>query len=795
MLSPTTEAAPSSKRLGALKKAVQAEKPGVCTERAMIWTRYFRSRENRAKSPHIGIAEALAEVLEHKSIRIYPDELIVGNYSSRRVGGSVYPELHGIPVIAEAHTFAKRKTNPLLISKRQWRQLASIFPFWLPRFLAMKLDTGLAGRLALIADQLTAKFYLINELGGVAHIAPDYAKLIAVGTEGISAEAESYQRDVPRDSEAWCFYQGVKIILAGLARFGERYADLAGRMAADETEPERKAELETIAEVCRRVPRHGARTLQEALQSLFLAQVAINLESLDNGICPGRIDQYLYPYYRASLEQDPAFSPQRAKELLGAFSIKMAEIVPVFCKPMMRFHGGMFNGQVVTVGGVDEQGNDAVNELSGLLLEIMDELRMRQPNFHARIHASSPEDYRRKINLALAAGSGSPALYNDEVIIEALCNNGYCLADARNYTAVGCVEPVSQGKSFSSTDAALFNLPIMLELALNEGRRFGSLFRIGPKTKPVAAMASMADVTEAFETQLHFFISRLTRDLRLVEEANRKEHPTPLSSALLEGCLASGRCSTAGGARYNFSGIQCVGPADTGDALFAIEKAVFRERRLTLPGLAELLKRNIPDDKWRLYLKGLEKFGNDEPDADEWTTYAIAAFNRALGGRTNARGGRYVTGLYSVTAHEYFGKITGALPQGRRKGEPFASGIAPANGMDRKGPTALLNSVNTIDFTGTANGINLNLQFDQALLKGEKGASLLNALLKTYFTRGGMQVQVNAFDPAILMKARNDPHQYPHLLVRVSGYSAYFNDLTDDMKDEIIHRTLIRAVR
>jgi formate C-acetyltransferase len=789
-----TEIQRCSKRIDALKEAVQGAKPGVCTERAMIWTRYFKAGENRKKSPHIQIAEALTEVLKNKSLRIYADELIVGNYSSKRVGGAIYPELHGVPVIAEAHTFAKRKTNPLEMSNNELRQLLSIVPFWLPRFLAMKLNTGFVKKLALIADQLTAKFYLINELGGVAHIAPDYQKLIAVGTEGIAVEAAGFQKDTPGGSEAWCFYEGVQIIAESLARFGERYAALAREIAAEEKELKRKAELETIAEVCRRVPRLGARNFHEALQSLFFAQIAVNLESLDNGICPGRMDQYLYPYYRTSLK-DPSFSAQQAKELLAAFSIKMAEIIPVFSKPMMRFHGGMFNGQVVTVGGVDENGNDAANELSDLFLEIMDELRMRQPNFHARMHRSSPEAYRNKINRILASGSGSPALYNDEVIIEALCSHGYKTADARNYTAVGCVEPVCQGKSFSSTDAALLNVPIMLELALNEGRRFGSFFRSGRKTKPASRMKSMEDVREAFEGQLNFFVRRLIGDLHLVEKANHKEHPTPLSSMLLEGCLKSGRCSTGGGAVYNFSGIQCVGPADTGDALYAIDRAVFREPKMTLPGLVELMRKDIPDEKWLLYLRGLEKFGNDEPEADGWTRYVIAAFDSALGGYTSARGGRYVTGLYSVTAHQYFGKITGALPHGRRRGESFASGIAPVNGMDRKGPTALLNSVNSIDFTRIANGVNFNLQFDQVLLKGEKGASLLDALLKIYFERGGMQVQVNAFDPRMLVEARNDPHKYPHLLVRVSGYSAYFNDLAPAMKDEIISRTVIASVR
>jgi formate C-acetyltransferase len=736
----------------------------------------------------------LTDVLNKKSIRIYPDELIVGNYSSKRVGGSIYPELHGVPVIAEAHTFVKRKTNPLAMSNDELRQLLSIVPFWLTRFLAMKLDTGFMNKLALIADQLTAKFYLINELGGVAHIAPDYGKLIAVGTDGISAEAGVYQKDTPRNSEVWCFYEGVKIIAEGLARFGERYASLAMEMVPEEKDLKRKGELETIAEVCRRVPRLGARNFHEALQSLFFAQIAVNLESLDNGICPGRIDQYLYPYYQTSLK-DPSFSSQQAKDLLAAFSIKMAEIIPVFSKPMMRFHGGMFNGQVVTVGGMDENGNDASNELSYMLLEIMDELRMRQPNFHARVHKSSPEAYRHKINLVLASGSGSPALYNDEVIIEALCRQGCKTADARNYTAVGCVEPVCQGKSFSSTDAALFNVPIMLEMALNEGRRFDSIFRSGPNTKPLSLMKSMEDVREAFEGQLNFFVKRLIGDLHLVEKANHKEHPTPLSSMLLEGCLKSGRCSTGGGALYNFSGIQCVGPADTGDALYAIDRLVFRERKMTLPELTELMRKDIPDEKWLSYLRGLEKFGNDEPEVDGWTRYVIEVFESALSKYMNTRGGRYVPGIYSVTAHQHFGKITGALPHGRRHGDAFSSGIAPVNGMDRKGPTALLNSVNSIDFTRISNGINLNLQFDRTLLKGEKGASVLDALMKIYFQRGGMQVQVNVFDPQILVEARNDPNKYPHLLVRVSGYSAYFNDLAPAMKDEIINRTLISSVR
>ncbi|MFQ5632281.1 MAG: pyruvate formate lyase family protein, partial [bacterium] len=292
-------------------------------------------------------------------------------------------------------------------------------------------------------------------------------------------------------------------------------------------------------------------------------------------------------------------------------------------------------------------------------------------------------------------------------------------------------------------------------------------------------------------TQLQFGLNKLITDLQAVELANRKLHPTPLTSMLLDGCLQSGTCSTAGGATYNASGIQCVGPADTGDALYAIEQAVFVEKKITLEKLLKLLNRNLDDEQWLAYFRSFKKFGNDEKEADRWTIYVVDAFTKILREYENTRGGRYVTGLYSVTAHQYFGHVTGALPHGRRSGETFASGIAPVNGMDRNGPTALMNSANRLDFTKIANGINFNVKFDSHCLRGKTGLAALGNLLKTYFRRGGMQVQINVMDPAVLLKARDNSELYPNLLVRVSGYSAYFNDLTPEMKDEIIRRSCL----
>ncbi|MCP4716006.1 MAG: formate acetyltransferase, partial [Deltaproteobacteria bacterium] len=569
-------------------------------------------------------------------------------------------------------------------------------------------------------------------------------------------------------------------------------ADLATRMAEQEPDEKRRKELEQIAAVCRNVPRKKASSFREAVQSIFFAQIALNLESLDNAVCPGRMDQYLLPFYENDINKQ-AITENQAKEVLAAFSIKLSEIIPVFSEYLTGIHGGMFNGQVVTVGGTDKTGKDATNALSYMFLDVMDELRMRQPNYHARICPDSPEKYTDKINAILLSGSNSPALYNDEIIVETMCKHGYDVEDARNYTGVGCVEPVAQGKSFASTDAALANIPIILEMALNSGRRFNAFLRSGLKTIPAAQMRSIDDVTKAFEAQLGCQIDHLINDLQAIETANRKHHPTPWTSSLLEGCLQSGKCSTAGGARYNFSGIQCVAPADTGDALYAIEKAVFIDQRISLPDLVKQLKKNIPDTELHAYLCNLGKFGNDEPEVDKWTDYVVDRFIKQLNNRRNTRGGQYVAGLYSVTIHEYYGRITGALPHGRLKGEPFASGISPGNGADRQGPTALINSANRIDFTRVANGINFNLKFNSHTLKGNSGKTVLDSLLKTYFQNGGMQAQVNVLDHDMLVAARDDPKLFPNMLVRVSGYSAYFNDLSIEMKDEIIKRSYIRV--
>jgi pyruvate formate-lyase/glycerol dehydratase family glycyl radical enzyme len=580
------------------------------------------------------------------------------------------------------------------------------------------------------------------------------------------------------------------VVADALDEFAERHGHEAERQARAETDPRRRLDLERIAAACTHVPRLPARTFHEALQALVFAQIALNLESLDNSVSPGRLDQVLRPYYERDLaegrlDRDGAF------ELLGCYAVKLCEIVPVFSDRATRFHGGLFNGQVVVVGGTDRQGRDATSELTYVFLHLMDRLRTRQPNYHARIHRGSPPAYRSRIAAALANGAVSPALYNDEVIVPVLRVRAVAEEDARDYATVGCVEPVAAGKSFLSTDAALFNVPLCLELALNGGRRFGRHRQIGAATPAAEYCRSIEELTGLLRLQLEFALARALADLRTVERANARWHPTALTSALVDGCLAAARDVTAGGAVYNGSGVQGVGVVEVGDSLTAVETVVFRTRRASMAELIRACRAGFRGhDTLRAHLRKAPKYGNDDPFADGFVARAMELFSACLAGRCNTRGGGYAAGFYSVTAHHAFGAIVGALPSGRLAGAPFSSGLSPSDGLDRSGPTAALRSAAALPLQLAGNGVNVNLKLDPWVVSGPDGAQRLRQLVDGGLAAGCMQMQVNVLNPQILLDARDHPGRYPGLLVRVSGYSAYFDDLSPAMKQEIIDRTL-----
>jgi len=754
----------------------------LCPERAVLITDYFKHHDNPKEPMVVRRAKALRHLLRHKSVKVYPGELIVGNMGSHRISALIQPELAGIFMSTELLWIDRRKTNPLRMAWRdRLKLLFQVYPYWLLRNMPFRaFSPHYRQFLRFALEQLDATCYLINEAGGIGHFLPNYEKMLRLGVNGYLESIDGKQGDL---------YQAVRIACEGLVDLARRFAEEAERLAALEKDPDRAAELREMARVCHKVPCNPADTFHEALQSLWLTHMAVNLEGLNSAISFGRIDQYLYPYYRSDLEQGRT-SRDTARELLLCFSAKCTEHVFLLSEKVSQYHGGYLVVQAAIVGGMDRNGKDAVNDLTYLFLDTMEEAGLRDPNYQARVHAGSPQKYLERVAEVARKGNAVPALFSDEAAIASLQAHNYPLEEARDYGVVGCVELALPGKSFFSTDAGLFNLPLCLELAFNQGKRFGNRRRIGAATPDPATLTSIEQVAGAFQTQVESMVTRMVSDLQVVEKGNRDYHPTPLSSMLVDGCLESGKDVTAGGALYNSSGIQGVGVADVADSLAALDHVVFQRHKYTMPQVLEALRIDFANAlEIQAELSQAPKYGNDHESPDRYADLAARIFHNALARHTNTRGGQYVPGFYSVTCHIAFGKKVGALPSGRRAGEPFAASLGPSNGRDRSGPTALLKSVARVDSRLSPNGYALNLRFDPATLAGDEGVNVLVGLVKGFFGYGGMEMQLNVLDPEMIEDARLHPGKYPELVVRVSGYCAYFDDLPDAAKLEIISRT------
>ncbi|HSN90844.1 MAG TPA: pyruvate formate lyase family protein [Anaeromyxobacteraceae bacterium] len=756
-----------SPRLQRLRRDHEESRPAVGAERALHYTEFFRREASRWASPPLRMAHALRDHLEKRTIRIYPGEIVVGTHTEHRIGAICHVELTGGFMLEDLFRFPRRRTNPLdLAPGIRGRLLRECLPYWLGRNLVRRAFP-LREYLRYTADQLRARDYIVNEAGGIAHFLPDYAGVIGKGTSGMRREV-TLRMEAPGDlaPEQRDWLQASLVVLDALDAFARRYRDLARAQGRDD-----------VAEVLEVVPANPARTLRQALQAIWLFQMLIQIESLDQGISLGRIDQLLAPLHQEE-RRAGTFAEDDFKETLAAFCLKLSEVIPLFSSRITRYHGGLPSGQAATIGGIDAEGRCAANDLTFLILDVMDRFRTRQPNWHARLSARSRPEYVERVMHVVASGGGSPAVYDDEVIMEAMRRRGAPPRRVHDYATVGCVEPALPGESLTSSDAAIVNLPAALE-------------RVFRDRKALPSIRNTDDLVGAFERELHRILSALHRSLSAIERAHATWHPTPFSSLTIGGCLERATDATAGGARFNASGIQGVGVADVADSLAAVERVVFGQRECTLPDLGRAMRRNFRGrEALRAKLRNAPKFGNDDARADDLARRVAEAFDRQVSSFRNTRGGAWVPGLYSMTCHRAFGARTGALPSGRRAGESLADGIACADGEDRLGPTASLSSSARVDHSRFANGVNLNLKLDARILGGADGPGILGALVRTYFRRGGMQVQANVLDPRVLLEALADPAKHRHLLVRVSGYCAYFADLTPEMQREIVARTL-----
>jgi pyruvate formate-lyase/glycerol dehydratase family glycyl radical enzyme len=778
-------AAPVGDRVDRLRERFLRGRREVCIERARYLTESYRQTEGQPAV--LRQARALAHILGQISVRIEPDELLVGNVTGKPLGAGIYPEGIAGRVLGELPNLAQRDCNTFAIAPDDERELVeSILPYWRGKTIEDRARE-------LWSPEVTASFekvapFILTEIAGIGHMLINHQRVLGRGLLAI-IEGAGRKRQEAGDKAQRDFYEAAEIAGRAVICWANRYADEAERLANTATDS-RRDELLAIAEACRRVPALPPRTFQEALQSVLLMHYATQIESWESAISLGRMDQFLYPAYKAEVEAGQ-LSRERALELLACFYIKLSHSIPLFDADVTFAFSGLTNFANTVIGGVDGEGNDATNELSYLMLEAMKRVRMPQPNFGVRLHRHAPREFRDAVVRAVADGIGNLQLFNDEVVVDSLTNRGVPLQEARDYGIIGCVEQAVPGRSFTSSDAGLLNLALCLELALNNGR--GRLFsdQLGLPTGDPRGFTCIEDVVEAYRAQVEYLVGQMVEGLEGLAQAHAERRPVPVASSLTDDCLTRGLDLTAGGARYNFTGVQGVGVATVGDSLGAMDWLVFDEKRITMQELLAALDTDFEGQESlrQMLLHKAPKYGNDDDHADRFASLAAEIYCRAVEKHRNSRDGWYSPGLYSVTTHVAFGLMVGATPDGRHAGQPLSQGISPAHGRDGRGPTAALKSAAKLDHTLVSNGLALIQMLSLGASARRHASDVLGSLLEAYFALGGQELQWNLVDRATLIAAQQNPEAYRGLVVRVAGYSALFTDLNRVVQDELIART------
>jgi len=760
----------------------------VCVERAVLVTRAMA--ENQHEHPLTRMSLALARVLDEMTVVIRDGERIVGCRTSKLKGAPLFPENKTRWIETDLDNLDRRILQRALITEAEKRILRQeVLPFWRGRTVEDRLAELLPRDVA--KDIETYVFTMMLEITyGIGHFTMNHSKVLAVGMRGIIEEARARLEALSageRAGEKGLFYEAVIRSLEAAIRFARRYARLAADLASKEQDPVRREELQEIARVCNRVPEYPARTFWEAVQAVYFVHLVAQIESGGNSVSLGRIDQILRPYYEAD-RKEGRVTEEEARELLSLLFLKMNEIWNVLEEAFIPGGEGPEGKttQNVVVGGLGRDGRDATCDLSRIALEAFADIRTVQPNFGVRISALSPPEFFHRA-VELARDGLALHFFNDDAIVPSLVDAGHSLEDARDYGVVGCLEPNAQGKTFGSTFAVQINALKCLELALSDGmdNAFGT--RAGLRTGDPSTFTSFEQVWNAYAAQLSYFIGQMVRGMAALDQAIAELVPSPFASAMIEGPLDKGLDLTRGGAVYNSTGVELMGFANTADGLYAVRKAVFEDRAFSLKELARWLSGNWQEaEEKRLYLlRKIPKYGNGDPGADAMAARVLNHFCDELSRYRNFRGGRFWPGVFSVGFHIAMGAFTGATPDGRPLGGILGNGLTPTTGNAVSGPTAVIESVTRLPLRRIWNGANLNLRFHGRKLRPEN----LAAFLKTYFQRGGLQVQFNMVDSAVLREAQRDPEKHRDLVVRVSGYSALFVGLSPTAQEEIISRT------
>lgn len=772
-----------SDRVSKLRIATLDEPRYVTMDQARLITASYKKHQN--ESIMMKRAYALESAMLNIGIKIDANELIVGNRSPESCGGIVFPE-GGIKWLEREIDILESRPQDQFIVRNEDKTafFDEIVPFWEGKTLENAIDDNLTEEMK--RCEIVGKLNQKDHAQG--HICPDVKTWLTLGPMGLLDRVNKQKTSATADKSE--FYQAVSIVLKSSIRFIERYASLAEALAKNCSDLTEKEDYLTVARICKNLTVRPAETFHEAIQSVWFLFVLLELESNASSFSPGRADQYLFPYFETEIKSKK-LSYEKAQELIDLMFIKFNQIVYLRNTKSAEFFAGFPIGFNITIGGKTSDNKDATNELTYIFLRAQEHIRMRQPNLSARIHKKSPYDYLRRVTEVIGIGTGMPQVVNDESIIPALENAGYMITDATNYAVVGCVELSVPGNALGFSDAAMFNMVKVLELTLNNGIDMLSGEQIGLPIGYLVDFKSYEELEEAFSKQLDYFVAVMEQGLKVIEKYHKELMCSPLLSSVIEPCISRGLDVTAGGALYNNSGIQLIQVANLADSLAALKVLIYDEKRIAPKILLDQLRENFPDESVRqVLLNHAPKYGNDIEWVDSiglrWVTY----LKNKLDTYTNYRGGKYVVGLYTVSAHVPMGKNVAATPDGRYSRTPLADGgMSAMYGRDENGPTALLKSVSRIDSSLAGNGTLLNMKFSPSFFKDEEGIQKFIALLKGFMALKINHVQFNVFNKQDLLDAQKNPEKYRHLLVRVAGYTANYVDLSRTLQEEIIART------
>lgn len=781
-----------NKRITHLRSESKKIRPFISQERAKLLTDFYKSGLADGQSIPVQRAMAFKYILENKELYLGEGEIIVGERGPSPQAAPTYPEicLHSEE---DLEILDSREKIPFKAGNEVHKIFTTeIRPFWKGKTIREKIfrevpqswkDAYEAGVFTEFLEQrspghtvLDDKIYKKGMLDLIDEIDERTKRLDFIHEPGALSKKEQLT--------------AMKIVAGALISYASRYAELIDNKAENETDPEREKELLEMASVCRHVPANAPRTFHEALQYYWFVHIGVITELNPwDSFNPGRIDQHLYPFFRAEMG-DGSLSVERAKELLQAFWVKFNNHpAPPKVGVTAKESNTYTDFALLNLGGVTAEGKDAVNDLTYLILDVIEEMRLLQPSSMIQVSKKNPDAFIQRALKIIRTGYGQPSVFNTDAIIQELLLQGKSIEDARNGGASGCVETGAFGKE-AYILTGYFNIPKVLEITLNNGTdpRTGKL--IGIQTGEPSGFRDFDSLMDAFSRQLHHFIEIKIEGNNIIGDIYARYMPAPFLSLLTDDCIGNGKDYNAGGARYNTSYIQGVGLGSITDELTALKLHVFEKKTISMNGFLRALANDFSDhEEFRqVLLNETPKYGNDDDYADDILKDVFEIYYSAVNGKPAARGGVHRVNLLPTTCHVYFGSVTGAMPDGRKAGNPLSEGISPVQGADRNGPTAVLKSASKIDHLRTG-GTLLNQKFTPSFFENDNGIESIKNLIRTYFRLDGHHIQFNVVKADTLRKAKKEPEIYKDLIVRVAGYSDYFVDLTEELQDEIIART------